>query len=109
MKNNINKQFDKFTDLPDEMYMLYFKNIHGKWTLNSTIFITRDMAEYIGSFYDGPTWIIPVKSMSPERLTEEQIEKQKSKWSQNQKIKKVRMPKIKVPKTKIPKIKKVRT
>jgi len=89
-------EFQEFDDLPDTMFMLYFKNISGKWSLRPRIFLTRDMAEYIGSFFERPTYIVPVTTHTPElhpnmKLTKVRMPKTK-------KVKKVKVRKVKVPK-----------
>jgi len=84
-------QFEDFDDLPEEVYVLYFKNVSGTWSLNPRIFLTRDMAEYIGKFYDRPTYIIPVTFHAPERLVKKAKKIRKPKV-RKPKVRKVRMP-----------------
>lgn len=82
--------FEDFLDLPDVMFLLYFRNVSGTWSLNPRVFLTRNMAEYIGRFYERPTFIVPITSHGPERLVRKVKKIRKVK---KPKVRKVRKPK----------------
>lgn len=87
-ENAIHRNFDSFNELPSSLFLLYFKNISGTWSLRPHIFIHKQDAEYIANFYDRETYIVPVTVNEPKLFKRTVVKKVRK-----PKVRKVRKPK----------------